>query len=394
MSSVRPRIVLCLAAVVGLIPFAGDMYLSSLPSIGAEFGAAPWVGQLTLTGFLLLLGIGQLVAGPVTDAVGRRTPLMAGLGVFTAGALLAVVAPSMGLLIAARVLQGVGGAISIVVATSTVRDHARGDGATRLYAVLTTITAVAPVIAPVAGGFLEARWGWRSVFVVLTVLGAGVWLATACLVPESLPQAERSRIDLRTALTGYRHLFGQRGFVIPLGAIALLFALLFAYIGGATYVYQGDYGVDPATFGIVFGATAFALVLGAAAAGQLTGRWGSVRLGVGGVSAVVLGAGLAVGAVLGAGPLALVAAGLAVALAGLGVAEPAFTGLCMSAVDDRAGQAAALIGGAQFVLGAGVTVVAGVLAPASTLGWTLLVLAPAVLALPFAVAARRSARAA
>ena len=106
---------LSLAAVLGVGPFAIDMYLASLPEIGAEFAAPSWMVQLTLTGYLIMLGAGQLVAGPVTDAFGRRRPLLLGLTIFIAACLLAAAAPSMAVLVVARMLQGAGAAMAFVV---------------------------------------------------------------------------------------------------------------------------------------------------------------------------------------------------------------------------------------------------------------------------------------
>ena len=126
---------LSLAAVLGVGPFAIDMYLASLPEIGADFAAPSWMVQLTLTGYLIMLGAGQLVAGPVTDAFGRRRPLLLGLTIFIAACLLAAAAPSMAVLVVARMLQGAGAAMAFVVINSAVRDRVSGDAATRAFAV-------------------------------------------------------------------------------------------------------------------------------------------------------------------------------------------------------------------------------------------------------------------
>lgn len=119
-----PTFVVALASVVALGPFAIDTYLASLPSIGAEFDAPAWATQLTLTGYLIVLGLGQLVAGPLTDAVGRRRPILLGIAVFVVASILASVAASMAILVVARLLQGAGAAVAFVAANSAVRDRA------------------------------------------------------------------------------------------------------------------------------------------------------------------------------------------------------------------------------------------------------------------------------
>ncbi|WP_084351924.1 Bcr/CflA family efflux MFS transporter [Millisia brevis] len=386
---IRPSFTLSLAGIVGLVPFAIDMYLSSLPAIGAEFVAPIWVTQLTLTGYLLLLGVGQLIAGPITDTVGRRTPLLIGLGVFVVGSVVAALAPTMAVLVVARVLQGLGGAIAVVVANSSVRDRTHGDGATRLYAILLTVTALAPVIAPVAGGFVDAALGWRAVFWVLAVLGVLVFAAATIFLPESLPAGRRSPLALGAVIGGYGRLFVTRGFVVPLIAVAAMFMLLFAYIGGASYVYQGHFGVGRSAFGAIFGVTALALLVGALLAGRLSSRLGTGRLGLVGVAVSFAGTAIALGSVLVGGSLWAVAAGMALALLGLGICEPALMSMCMSAVDDGAGRAAALLGGAQYIFGAVATVVAGAVAAAGAGSWIGLMLAFAAVALVFAVVLAR-----
>ncbi|MGE2716240.1 MFS transporter [Mycolicibacterium litorale] len=194
---------LTLALIVALGSFAIDMYLASLPAIVDEFGASPSLIQWTLTGYLLVLGAGQLIAGPVTDTVGRRRPLLVGLMLFTAGSLMAAVAPTAWALVIARVLQATGGAVAVVVANSSVRDRAQGETATRLYALLLMISAVAPVMAPSVGGVIEEFFGWRSVFIALTGVGIMAIIATVRLLPESLPAAGRVSLRFGYVLRGY-----------------------------------------------------------------------------------------------------------------------------------------------------------------------------------------------
>ena len=370
MSTSVPRtFILTTAAVVGLLPFAADMYLSSLPAIGDAFDSPVWVTQLTLTGFLLVLGLGQLVAGPITDALGRRRPLLLGLGLFTAGSLLAALAPSMAVLVAGRLLQGVGGALAVVIANSSVRDRTSGDAATRLYAVLMTVAGLAPVIAPTAGGVLEQIVGWRSVFIALAVLGALVTVGAAAFLPESLQQPSRTPFAPSGLASLYAGLLRTRGFAAPLAALSALFMMLFAYIGGASYVYQDHYGLDPAAFGLVFGATGLAFLLGAVIAHRVAGSMPAMRQALVG-SAVALGGGAAAVLATAAGaPLVFVVLGLAVGLLGLGIAEPPLMSRCMSAVESSSGAAAALVGASQYALGAAATVVAGVLAASSPVLW-------------------------
>jgi len=391
-TSVRLRlsITLSLAAIVGLVPFAIDMYLASLPQISQEFTAPVWVTQLTLTGYLLLLGLGQLLAGPLSDAIGRRTPLLTGLALFVIGSIIAALAPNITTLVLARLLQGIGGALAAVVATSTVRDRVQGPAAMKLFAVLMTVSALAPIIAPAAGGLLEGAAGWRSVFWTLAGLGAVVSLTSWFALPESLPQASRHRLKVRGVLTAYTGLLRTRTFSLPLAALATMFMVLFTYIGGASYVYQDQFGINPQTFGLIFGGTGIMLMLGAVAANRLADRTSTYRLSVLGITICLIGA-AAAGIVAAVGmPLGALVAAMGVAMFGLGLSEPALMSLCMSAVQRHTGQAAALIGAGQFGLGAVATTIAGTLAAQGALPWTLLLAGLTTIALTLTLIGSRT----
>ncbi|MCS5516826.1 MFS transporter [Pseudomonas qingdaonensis] len=143
-----------LALIGALGPSAIDMYLASMPSIAAEYGATYAGVQLTLTVFLLAMGAGQLLFGPLVDTLGRRRPLLAGLLVFVLSSLAAAQAPSLETLLAARFVQGLGSALTLVVIMSMVRDVAEGARAAQIFALLMTVEGLAPVLAPAVGGFV------------------------------------------------------------------------------------------------------------------------------------------------------------------------------------------------------------------------------------------------
>lgn len=374
-------VVVGLAAITGLVPFAIDMYLASLPDIGREFTAPTWATQLTLTGYLLLLGAGQLVAGPITDAVGRRRPLIVGLSLFVIGAVLAAVAPSMAWLVVARLVQAIGGALAAVVANSTVRDRSSGHAATQLFAVLMTVTAVAPIIAPAIGGWLDAVLGWRSVFWVLAGLGITTLIYALAFLKESHPTEARQPLALGTTMRGYAALLSSRGFALPWAAMISMFMLLFTYIGGASYVYQDNYGVSSEAFGLLFAVAGVALMVGASAATRLAKRLQQHVLALSGVSIAAIGSVITVVATLVGAPIGILVVGVSVIMLGLGVAEPALMSNSMSAVKENAGQAAALLGAGQFVLGAAASGIAGVVVAFGPAAWALMLLVIVTLAL-------------
>ena len=360
---------IALGAITALGPFAIDTYLSSLPSIGTEFGVPQGITQLTLTGYLLALGLGQFVSGPLTDAFGRRKPLLAGLTLFVLGCVLAAAAPSMAVLIAARVIQGLAGSLVFVVALSSVGDRAKGDDATRLFAALMVVAMTGPIIAPALGGVIEQALGWRAVFVVLAALGLAATALAFFVLPESLPVADRSPMRLGPVMVIYGRLLTRGRFLLPWAAMSVAFVFLFSYIGGASYVYQGHYGLKQAEFGLVFGLTGVTALLGAMAANFLASRITTNLLAAVGASVSFSGTVLAlVGAWLDL-PLAVVATGIGIGIVGIGSLEAALMSICMAAADENRGSASGLIGAAQYLLGAASTAAIAVVAADSAEEW-------------------------
>ena len=380
---------LSLAAVLGVGPFAIDMYLASLPEIGAEFAAPSWMVQLTLTGYLIMLGAGQLVAGPVTDAFGRRRPLLLGLTIFIAACLLAAAAPSMAVLVVARMLQGAGAAMAFVVINSAVRDRVSGDAATRAFAVLVTVTSVIPMISPAVGGWVGELFGWRPVFLVLALIGAVSLGIVFRWLPESLPAQRRVPLAFAPVLRAYAGRQRSRWMLVPLGALAGTFVYLFCYLGGASYVYQGHYGVGQADFGMIFGVTGFASVGGAVIGHRLAHRLTTGQLGVLGMLIMVAGGVMATATALCTESLFLLALSVGFGLLSLGACEPAFMSLCMSSATSNVGAASALLGATQFLSGALTTALIAFPATLAPWAWAATMLGVAVVSLGLALLASR-----
>ncbi|WP_423446811.1 multidrug effflux MFS transporter [Kocuria sp. KSNUG] len=380
---------LALAAVLGVGPFAIDMYLASLPEIGAEFAAPSWLVQLTLTGYLVMLGAGQLVAGPVTDAFGRRRPLLLGLAIFVVGCLLAAVAPSMTVLVVARMLQGAGAAMAFVAVNTAVRDCVSGDAATRAFAVLVTVTSAIPMISPAVGGWISEYFGWRPVFLVLALIGAASLGVVARWLPESLPAQRRTPLAFGPVLRAYAGHLRSRRMLVPLGALAGTYVYLFCYLGGASYVYQDHYGVGQADFGMIFGVTGFASVGGAVMGHRLAHRLTTGQLGVFGMLVMVSGGILASCAAVFTDSLLLLALSVGFGLLGVGACQPAFMSLCMSSATTNMGAASALLGATQFLSGALTTALIAFPAALAPWAWAATMLGVAVVSLGIALVAAR-----
>jgi DHA1 family bicyclomycin/chloramphenicol resistance-like MFS transporter len=360
------RLVLVLGSLIALGPLTIDMYLPALPAITADLETTSAAVQLTLTGTLAGLALGQLLIGPLSDAVGRRLPLLAGIALHILASLLCVVAPTVQTVGVLRVLQGLGVAATSVVATAVVRDLFSGAAFARLFSRLMLVMGAAPILAPTLGSGL-LRWSnWRGVFVALAVFGLLLAVVAAAGLRETLPRERRRHGGLTAVGRDYRALLRDRTFVGLVLVTGLAMAALFAYVAGSSFVFQQRYGLDEQQFGLAFGAGAVGLITATQLNVRLLRRYTPQRILV---SALVVGtvAGLVlVGfAATGVGGLAAVLAALWVVLAAAGLALPNAPALALSRHCEAAGTAAALLGAVQFGVGALAAPLVGVLGTGS-----------------------------
>lgn len=357
----RLRIALVLGALIALGPLTIDMYLPALPTITAELETTQAAVQLTLTGTLIGLAAGQLLIGPLSDAVGRRRPLLLGTVLHVLASLAIVVAPNVGVLGALRVLQGLGAAAGAVVALAVVRDLFTGRPAATLLSRLFLVMGVAPVLAPTLGGELLRVTSWRGVFVVLALYGAVLVPLVWKSLPETLPAERRSRPGVGTTLRTYRGLLHDRAFVGLVLVAGLAMAGLFSYVSGATFVYQDQYGLDEQQFGILFGAGAVFLIAATQLNALLLRRFEPRRILVAAIGAGTLAAFVLLAlALVGTGLVGVVLPMCAVLFA-CGLALPNAPALALSRHGRHAGTAAALLGAVQFGVGALVSPLVGLL---------------------------------
>lgn len=372
------RFAASLALIGALGPSAIDMYLASLPEMAREFATGYGQVQLTLTVFLLAMGAGQLFFGPLVDALGRRTPLLAGLLVFSLASLAAAAAGSLEALLVARLVQGLASALTLVVIMSMVRDVADGARAAQIFALLMTIEGLAPILAPALGGMVDAAYGWRAIMLVLAGLGLLTLGNSALALRETLPVAGRVRLAPATVWRTYVRIAKDSAFMRPALALSAVFFFLFAYIAGSAYVYQQHFGLSSAHFGLLFGACGVAILLGAALSGHWVGRHGVARVAWWGALCMGAGALLVVAAgVMGSG-LALMLGGVVLALFGLGICEATLMALAMSSQHRDVGSTAALLGALQLVISSSATPLAGHLATLGPLPWAWLLAAAAL----------------
>ncbi len=347
---------------MALGPLTIDMYLPALPKIADDLSVSSSVAQLTLTGTLAGLALGQLIVGPLSDSLGRRRPLMAGIVLHMLASLLCLFAPNIAVLGVARGLQGMGAAAAMVVAIAVVGDLFAESAAATVLSRLMLVLGVAPVVAPSLGAAVLLKASWHWVFAALVVLAGALLLLAALALPETLPASHRRPLKVRSIAATYVELLRDARFVILVLVAALGMSGLFAYIAGASFVLQGHYGLDQQAFALVFGAGAVALigatqfnvVLLRRFAPQTIVLWALVAAALAGVVFV----GLSYEHI---GGLPGFVVPVWAILAAMGLVIPNAPAVALSRHPDAAGTAAALLGAAQFGLGAAVAPLVGVL---------------------------------
>ncbi|BDH56873.1 multidrug effflux MFS transporter [Tsukamurella sp. PLM1] len=380
------RLALILGALSAFGPITTDLYLPALPAAAANLGASQPAIQATLTACLIGLALGQVFVGPLSDSIGRRRPMIAGMALFILSSLLCAVAPSVYLLDAARLLQGLAGAAGIVLSLAIVRDLYSGVAAARMIAMLMAVGGVAPIVAPLAGAQLLRVMDWRGLFVILGVLGIALLAIALVFVPETLGAADRRPVGWGSVAGGFVSLAKDRRFVALTLTGGLAFAAMFAYISTSAFVFQEHYGYSETAFSVVFAANALGLLASNLTGGRLVGRVPAASLVSAGLGGMLVGS-VATLAALAADSAPLVIAALFVTVSSLGLAMPTTAALALEDHGALAGTASAALGSARFVLGGIAALFAGIGGDPVVLGVSMVVCAAGAAA-AFVVAKR------
>ena len=352
-----------------------DVYLPSLPTVAADLGTTAAGVQLTISGVLLGAALGQLVMGPLSDRFGRRRPALAGIAVHVVASLLCIIAPTIGLLIGLRVVQGFGNAAAAITAMAVIRDRLSGGPAARVISRLMLVIGVAPLFAPTLGGLIAGAAGWRAVFAVLALFGLVLWVAVWRWLPETLPPARRATAGPREAVRGYRSLIGDRQFLALAVIPGLGMGALISYVLGSPFVLQEGYGLTAQQFALVFAVNGMALVIGAQVNAALLRRIAPSRILRVALSLAVAVALLLLGfAVTGAAGVLGILAPLWFMLFLLGFVMGNASAIALSRRGDRAGTAAAVIGATQAGVAGLVSSMVGVLGGGAVAMATVIVL--------------------
>lgn len=348
-----------LGMLAAIAPLSTDMYLPALPFMMEDFSVTPSMIQLTLTASMAGMAAGQIIAGPASDDMGRRKPLVIGMAVFTLSTIGCIFSSSIYLFLAFRFVQGFSGGAGIVIARAIARDVCKGPALTRFFSMLMLVNGLAPILAPVIGGQILRFAAWQGVFVLLVFIG-GALTAGAFAMGETLPARRRAAGGVLSSLKGFGGLFRQSYFMGHCLMQCFAFAAFFAYISGSSFVFQNVYHVSPQGFSLIFGTNGIGLMMSGALTGRLAGTvadWKTLRasLWIAVVGSAVLLASFFVQA-----PLPVIVVVLFITVSTLSALGTSSFSLAMQSQGRNAGSASALIGFFSMISGAVMAPVVGI----------------------------------
>ncbi|MDE2403554.1 MAG: MFS transporter [Sphingomonadales bacterium] len=357
--------ILALAAISALGSMAIHMLVPALPALARELHLTAGEAQAAISVYLAGLGAGQLLAGPVTDRIGRRAVMLAGLALTITGALGSTLAPTLPALIAARLVQAIGGAAGVVTARVMVSDLFGEAESARRQATLMMVVLVSPALAPVFGGVLAAAAGWRSIPAVLAALAAAMLAFALLRLPETRapdPAPVRSRTGLAGDLA---RLARNRTFLAATVALAGGSSTLYMFLASAAFLLVRSFGLGESQAGPWFLAVAAASICGTRLVGPVGRHCDTLRAGAALICAGAIGEWL-VALAGGTGPLALVAPVMLVGL-GAGLVGPSAITAVAFAEPGLAGTATSIAGAAQMLASSLATALLGRFAPVDML---------------------------
>ena len=351
----RARFYFVLAFLTTIGPFSLDMYLPGLPALGGDLRGTESAVQLTLTACLVGLAVGQLVGGPLSDMIGRRTPLIGALITYSAASVLCAFAPTLPALIVMRLLQGMAGGVVGVVATAVVRDRYSGRAAARFYSLLFLVTLLSPLFAPVIGGEVLLVTTWRGIFLVLAAIGLLLLGIALIGLHETLPPGGRRMGGIAASVQTLMRLAADREFLGYALPSALATGAIFTYLAGSAFVLEDVYHVTPQVYGLLFALNGVALGISTQA-----NRWLLIRVSsqdlfqIGLISLACGGIAMLLGVLFGVPGVFAVVGPVLLIVASNGFVGPNSLALALTPHPDAAGSGSAVLGSLRFVVGGAV----------------------------------------
>lgn len=344
--------IMLLALLTSLGPLSIDMYLPALPQMANDFGITTQRVANTLPAYFLGLALGQLIYGPLSDRIGRKTPLYFGLLLYICASILCTFANSEWSLIAARILQALGGCVGVVIARAAIRDRLDLQSSAQAFASMMIVMGIAPIIAPSLGALVLLYFSWPAVFVFLSAIGLICLICVHFFFQESLPIERRLNLNIKQVLNLYGAIFKQQSFRWPMLAGCFSGGILFCYISSSASILMDDYGLNQQQFAYAFGLNALGIML-LSSINKKLGRTFSVlqRLKIGAVLQLLGVMVLLSASLLSSVALWIVLIGMFLAISGIGFTGPNAMALAMAEQGERAGTASAVMGSMQFACG-------------------------------------------
>jgi DHA1 family bicyclomycin/chloramphenicol resistance-like MFS transporter len=348
--------------LTAIAPLATDMYVPAFPRVAADLSATATQVQLTLTTFFVGMALGQLIGGPVSDQRGRRRPLLAAIMLMTLASVVCALAPTIGIMMVARFVQGFSGGWAMVIGRAVIVDLATGARLVRVLNVIAGVGGIAPIVGPLLGAVILQLSHWRVSFWMVAGLGLVMIVSVLVAVPESLPGERRHGGGLRSFAVAGRQVLGHRRYVGYLLVSGSAMGALFAYVATSAFVLQGMNGLSPIAYSVDFAANAASMTLAALIAARLAGRVATRKvILVGQLAALGAGVAMLVGAVWFETPMLLAVVCFFVLMSAQGLIGPNGGALASAEVPEHPGTGSAVLGFVQWVA-------AGLVAPIAGLG--------------------------
>ena len=346
----RLAMTLLLGLLVSFAPMTIDLYLPAFPIMARDLATDAESIQLTLSVYMVGFALSQTIFGPISDRFGRKPTIMIGTSIYLVASVACALATTIEQLIVFRLFQSIGAAAAPVVARAVVRDMFTREEAARMYSVVTTVVAIAPVVAPVLGGFIVVWLGWRANFWVLTGFGASAMLLVIVMLPETNRNPDPNATRIGQMLRNFATMLSNRAYLGYVLTVMGNFSGLFAYLLGASFVLVDQLGMSPTSFGLSFGAASVGFMSGAFLGSRIVRYAGVERMCLAGTSFTAAGGAL-VFVLIWSDVISIwsIIVPTIVYFFGMGMSQPNIQAGAISPYPQMAGAAASLLGLAQYV---------------------------------------------
>ncbi len=379
-SKIQWKLVIVLGLLAAFGPLSLDMYLPALPNVSEDFKTTTSSVQLSLTACMIGLAVGQLFVGPISDVIGRKKPLLVVLAVYALMSTLSAVAPTIEWLIAIRFFQGFAGGAGAVIARAISADLYKGKDLTKFMSALMLVNGLAPILAPVLGGIILRFSVWQTVFYILAGYGVIMFLVSALLVRESLPENSRDNVKFSSIFVDFRALLSNRKFVILLVLQSLTYGILFSYIAGSPFITQKIYDMSAQQFSLMFAVNGIGLILFSQLTARLVDRMTEITILKLGQYIQSIGVILTACVLLFHLPVWTLFAAFFLLISPVSMIGTTGFSLAMQVQRQGAGSASALLGLVQFLIGGALTPVTGVMGENSYVPFLMIIIIISIVA--------------